>query len=194
MSNLNRPGSKGYPCKIGLQPLPRAGSYFMFAKKRLRSTCIKLSSIQQRIIYLHSPIFLPPEHIVSQGASQSPVRFRNNGARVRLLFPVAFPPRRLSSPWWHSFVRLFGGGTRRITQSERAVGRKINNAILTCILISNEDGGSSKSQCLIQCPLIRSKDKIILKLGVINFLCKPIYKSAHSCAKGRRILNKNDLV
>lgn len=146
ISNLNCPVSKDYPCKIGLQPLPRSGSYFMFAKKRLRSACIKLSSIQRRIIYLYSPIFLPPEPIVSQGASQSPVQFRNNGPRVtscRLLFHVAFPPRMLSSPWWHLFVGSFGGGTRHITKSERAVGWKINNAILTRILISDEDSGSS---------------------------------------------------
>jgi hypothetical protein len=143
---MNRPVSKDYRCKIGLQPLPRSGSYFMFAKMRLWSACIKLSSIQGWIIYLYRPIFLPPEHIVSLGAYQSPTQFRNNGARVTfhgLLFHVAFPPWMLSSPWWHLFVRLFGGGTRHISKSERAVGWKINNVILTCILISDEGGGSS---------------------------------------------------
>lgn len=38
---------------------PCSGSYFMFAKTRLWSACIKLLSIQGWIIYLHRPIFSP---------------------------------------------------------------------------------------------------------------------------------------
>lgn len=68
--------------RLNCSHCPRSGSYVMLAKMRLWSACIKLSSIQGWIIYLYRPVFLPPGHIVSLEASQSPAQFRNNGARV----------------------------------------------------------------------------------------------------------------
>lgn len=66
--------------------------------------------------FIYTDRFPPPAHIVSLGASPSPIQLGNNRAGVTfqgLSFHMAFPSWMLSSPWRHLFACLFWGGTRQ---------------------------------------------------------------------------------
>lgn len=147
MSNTNRPGSKDYRLKIGLQLLAPFSLVFHVCWNAIAISPNRPSIhpgledlfTQTDFFSLPSTLFLSehPSHPHSWGTMGREPAFPG------LLCRAPFLPWVLSSPWWHLLLGSFGGGTRPISKSERAVGWKINNLILTCILISEEGGGPS---------------------------------------------------
>lgn len=137
--------------------------------------------IHPELDYLHCPIFFSFLQALFLWVHPSCLWLGNNRTGVifqRILFHVAFPLWMLSSPWWWLFVYLCFEKEEDISQNLRGLpnfqNEKLICYILACIPNSDEDYGFSQSQQLIQCFFIWSKDQIILKLGVVNFLCKPI--------------------
>lgn len=122
------PGVKGLPpARSDCSCQPRSGSYFMFAEMRLRSARIDLPSIHPGLEDLFTQTDFPPSraHCFSGSIAVTRTVEEQWGGRqpsTGFYFEYHSFPECCHPPGDICFVGSFGGATRPISKSERAVG------------------------------------------------------------------------